>query len=90
MTEERKFMQKKSTYAGLLILAALTKDLLNGDVSFASSFTSVGIAIILAYPICYIYQAIRYKRWSVGDKYQFEVLVLQLALILSLLLPAQL
>lgn len=88
MPEERKFMQKKSTYAGFLILAALTKDLLNGDISLASSFSTVGMAIILSYPICYIYQAIRYRRWNVGDKYQFEVLVLQLALILSLVLPA--
>lgn len=88
MPEERKFMQKKSTYIGFLVLAALIKHFLNGGVSIGSLFSTVMIAIIFAYPICYIYQAIRYRRWSVENKYQFEILVLQVALVLSFLLPA--
>jgi heme/copper-type cytochrome/quinol oxidase subunit 1 len=61
-------------------------NLTGGNISAGSIIGTIIGAIIFAYPIYYIFYAIKNRRWSIINKYEFEIGVLRVASALALLI----
>jgi amino acid permease len=82
---KKKLLENKYTYLVFILVVSFLLNLLGGEISISSIVGTIIGSLIFAYPIYYIYQAVRYRRWNVGDKQVFEIGVLRVASILTLL-----
>lgn len=83
--EKKSLLESKSTYLILILIVAFLLNLLGGEVSVMPIIGTLIGSIIFAYPICYIFQAVRYRRLNVGNKQTFELRVLQTASVFTFL-----
>ena len=79
------FRNKRIIYIVFIIAISFLLNLLGGEVSIAAILGTLIGSIVLAYPVYYLFQTIRYGRFRIDDKELFELGVLRVAAALALI-----